>query len=192
MLAKFIWSLIDSIISCAHKLIEARTKNYWPCGKKKISHFIFEYTPASPITNDSTLVLANYRGVSDRRAGRRSAPAADSPREIWWTISRNYTVLFSSRDAKNTKFKQYLLVDLTSLNVPNSRFQKPVMFWRWRHHGIVTSRRWYLTQWFEPMTASNATSLADVANARDSIVASGWYGKFRTADHGLAMGRITV
>ena len=27
---------------------------------------------------------------------------------------------------------------------------------------------------------------------RDSIVASGWYGKFRTPDHGLSVGRITV
>ena len=39
-------------------------------------------------------------------------------------------VLFLSRDVKNTKFNQYLPVDSTSLNVFNSRFRKPVMFWR--------------------------------------------------------------
>ena len=48
------------------------------------------------------------RGVRGRRADRKSPPAADSPREIWWTVSRNYIVLFLSRDVKNTKFYQYL------------------------------------------------------------------------------------
>ena len=37
-------------------------------------------------------------------------------------------LLFLSGDVKNTKFNQYLPVDLTSLNVSNSRFRKPVMF----------------------------------------------------------------
>ena len=69
-----------------------------------------------------------------------SAPAADSPREIWRTVSRIYTVLFLSRVVKNTKFNQYLPVDLTSLNVSNSRSRKPVMFWRWRRHGVALWR----------------------------------------------------
>ena len=92
--------------------------------------------------------------------------AADSLREIWWTISRNYTVLFFSRDVKNTKFNQYLPVDLMSLNVSNSRFRKPVMFWTKRHHGVVLWRHgrgaWHncllLTK------ASNVNCWADVAN----------------------------
>ena len=67
-------------------------------------------------------------------------PVADSPREIWWTVSRNYTVLFLSLDVKNTKFNQYLPVDLTSLNVSNSRFWKPVMFRRWCRHGVALWR----------------------------------------------------
>ena len=44
-------------------------------------------------------------------------------------VWRNYTVLFLSRDVKNSKFNQYLTVDLTSLDVSNSRFRKPVLFW---------------------------------------------------------------
>ena len=51
--------------------------------------------------------------------------------------SGNDTVLFVSRGVKNTKFNQYLSVDLTSLNVSNSRYRKPIMFWRWRHHGVA-------------------------------------------------------
>ena len=53
---------------------------------------------------------------------------------------RNYTVLFLSRDVKNTKFNQYLPVDLTSLDLSNSRFWKPVMFRRWRRHGVALWR----------------------------------------------------
>ena len=69
-----------------------------------------------------------------------SAPAADPTREIWWTVSRNNTVLFLSRDVKNTKFNHYSPVDLTSLNVSNSRFQKPIMLWRWLSHGVTLWR----------------------------------------------------
>ena len=36
---------------------------------------------------------------------RRSALATDSPMEIWWTVSRNYTVLFLSRDVKNINIR---------------------------------------------------------------------------------------
>ena len=68
---------------------------------------------------------------------RSHRPGLTCGREIWWTVSRNFTVLFLSHDIKNTKFNQYLPVDLTSLNVSNSRFLKPVMFWRWRHHGVA-------------------------------------------------------
>ena len=54
------------------------------------------------------------KGVSGCRANRRSAMAADSH----W-------------------LSQYLPVDLTSLNVSNSRFRKPVTFWRWHYHGVA-------------------------------------------------------
>ena len=66
-----------------------------------------------------------------------SPAVADSPGEIWWTVSRNYTVLFLSCDVQNTKFNQYLPVDLMSLNLSNWGLRKPVMFWRWRHHGVA-------------------------------------------------------
>ena len=117
------------------------------------------------------------RGVSGRFADRRSAPATDSLWDVWWTVSRNYTVLSLSRDIKNIKFNRYLPVLLASLNVSESRFRK--MFWMWRHldmvlwrhgggawhngliwenalnvtsswYGIVASRRWCLTQWSDP------------------------------------------
>ena len=82
------------------------------------------------------------------------------------TVSRNYTVLFLSRDVKNTKFNQYLPVDLTSLNVSNSRFGKPVMFWRWRRHGVALWRHgrgaWHNCLLLA--TASNVNCWADVAN----------------------------
>ena len=109
------------------------------------------------------------RGVRGRRADRSPGgqpPALDSLREIWWTISRNYTVLFLSRDVKNTKFNQYLPVDLTSLKVSNSRFRKPAMFWRWRRHG-VTLWRHGRGAWYNRLllaTASNVNCWADVAN----------------------------
>ena len=67
---------------------------------------------------------------------------------------------------KNTKFNQYLPVDLTLLNVSKSRFRKPVMFWRWRRYGVALWRHgrgaWHncLLQ----ATASNVNCWADVAN----------------------------
>ena len=85
--------------------------------------------------------------------------------EIWWTVSRNYTVLFLSLDVKNTKFNQYLPVDLTSLNVSNSRFRKPVMFRRWRRHGVALWRHgrgaWH--NCLLTATASNVNCWVDVA-----------------------------
>ena len=95
-----------------------------------------------------------------------SAPAADSPTDVWWTVSRYYTVLFLSRDVKNTKFNQYLPVLLTSLNVPYSRFRKFVMFWMWRHHDMTLWRH-SCGAWHNGLiltTAGNANSWADVAN----------------------------
>ena len=88
------------------------------------------------------------REGSPRPPGR-SAPAADSP-----------------SDVKNTKFNQYLPVDLTSLNVSNSRFRKPVMFWRWRRHG-VTLWRHGRGAWHNCLllaTASNVNCSANVVN----------------------------
>ena len=59
----------------------------------------------------------------------------------------------------------YIPVNLTSLNVSNSRFQKPVMFWRWRHH-CVASWRHGRGAWHNCLLlpASNVNSWADVAN----------------------------
>ena len=138
--------------------------------------------PKCCLTNDDWFLA--LRGITPTRKTRgvpaRIAPAgsavdrfeesptgdADSPREIWWTVSRNYTVLILSRDIKNTKFNQYLPVDLTSLNVSNSRFRKPVMFWRWRHHGVALWRhgRGAGDNCLLLTTASNVKCWADVAD----------------------------
>ena len=69
-----------------------------------------------------------------------SPAGADFTREVWWSVSRNNTVLFVSGDVKTTKFNQYLPVVLTSFNVYNSRFQKLVMLWMWHHHGMALWR----------------------------------------------------
>ena len=58
----------------------------------------------------------------------RAAPAVDFPKNKWWTVSCNNTVLFLFCDVKNTKFNQYLPMVLKSLKMSNSRFQKPAMF----------------------------------------------------------------
>ena len=94
----------------------------------------------------------------------RSARAADSPREICWTVSRNNTVLSLSHDVK--KFNQYLPLILTSLNVSDSRFRKLVIFLMWRHHDMVL---WHHGggAWQNGLiltTVSNGNSWADVAN----------------------------
>ena len=97
----------------------------------------------------------------------RSAPATDSLREFWWTVSHNNTVLFLSRDFKTTKINQYSPVVLVYLNVPNSRFQKHILIWMWRHLGIVLWRH-YCGAWHNALllttTASNVNCWADVAN----------------------------
>ena len=118
------------------------------------------------ISQDIIIKLCCYVIRSTRSPEGSPRAAAVSPRDIWWTVSRNYTVLFLSRDAKNTKFNQYLPVDLTSLNVSNSRFRKPVMFWRWRRHGVALWRHgrgaWH--NYLLLATASNVNSWADVSN----------------------------
>ena len=97
---------------------------------------------------------------------------------------------------QDTKCNQYLPMGFTSLNVTNSRFLKDVMFWMWRHYGMVLWRHsggarhnaLFL------MTASNVKSWTDIANdftQRGLIVASRWNGKFRTTDYRPAMGLIT-
>ena len=93
-------------------------------------------------------------------------PAADSPREVWWTISCNNTVLFSSSDVKTTKFNQHLPMVLTLFNMSNSRFQKLVMFQMWCHHGIIL---WHHSDgaWHNGLfltTASNVNCWTNVAN----------------------------
>ena len=67
----------------------------------------------------------------------RSAPAADILKDVWWTVSCNYTILFLSPDVKNTIYIQYLSMVLTLLNMSDSRFRKLIMLWMWRHHGMA-------------------------------------------------------
>ena len=67
---------------------------------------------------------------------------------------------------KIQSFNQYLPVDLTSLNMSNLRFQKSVMFWRWRRHGVALWRHGH-GAWHNCLllaTASNVNCWADVAN----------------------------
>ena len=111
-------------------------------------------------------MILGLRGVSGHRADRMAAPAADSLRKIWWIVSRNYTVLFLSRDVKNAKFNPNLPVDLTSLNMSNSRFRKSVMFWRWHHHGVALWRhgRGARHNCLLLTTPRNVNCWADVAN----------------------------
>ena len=87
---------------------------------------------------------------------------------------------------------------LTSLNVSNSRFHKFVMFWMWRHHSITLWRHSRWSVGFDTMLCSKrqlAMSTAELTLLITwlvCIVASEWYGKFRKAYHGLAVGRIMV
>ena len=76
--------------------------------------------------------------VTDTHADAlRAALAVDFPKNIWWTVTCNNTVLFLFCDVKNIKFNQYLLMVFKSLKISNSRFQKPAMFWMWRHHSTA-------------------------------------------------------
>ena len=107
-------------------------------------------------SNNKTVLLRD----TVHQTSRRESAAADSPRDVWWTVSRNYIVLFLSRDVKNTKFNQYSTVFWRRFNVSASRFRKLAMFWIWRHHDMAMWRHgdgaWHngliLT------TASNANS----------------------------------
>ena len=58
------------------------------------------------------------------------AAATNFPRDVWWTESRNYTVLSLSRDVQNTKFNQCLPVVLKSINMSESKFRKRFLMWR--------------------------------------------------------------
>ena len=68
-------------------------------------------------------VLLRVRSTRHPEGSQRPTgwPAADSPRDVWWTVSRNCTVLFLSCDVKNTKFNQYMPVLLSSLNTLRQR-----------------------------------------------------------------------
>ena len=81
-----------------------------------------------------------WPATAEPAVGAPGQPGCGLPEGDLVDASCNYTVLFLSLDVKNTKFNQYLPVDLTSLNVSNSRFRKPVMFWRWRRHGVALWR----------------------------------------------------
>ena len=108
-----------------------------------------EWTGSQAVAyNDKTVLLRDTvhqisLGESAAAGADRSAPAADSPREIWWTVSRNYTVLFLSRDAKNIKKN-----------------------WRWRRHAVALWRHdrgaWHNCLLLA--TASNINCWADIAN----------------------------
>ena len=113
------------------------------------------------LDNNKTVLLRDT--VHQTSLGESAA--ADSPRHVWWNVSRNYTVLFLSRDVKSIKFNQYLLVVFMSLNMSNSTFRKLVLFWMW-HHGRALWRRgsgaWHNRLFL--MTASNVNCWADVTN----------------------------
>ena len=114
--------------------------------------------------------------------------------EIWWTVPRDYTVLFLSRDVKNTKFNQYLPVDLTSFNESNSRFRKPLMIWRWRLHGVALWRHGRVA-WHNCLllaTASNVNCCADVANHVTWLWQAGDTENFERQITGLLWGRIAA
>ena len=89
--------------------------------------------------NEKTVLLRDtiQQTSPGRHADHRSASAANSSRDVRWTVLCNYTVSFLSRGVKNTKLNQYLPVLLTSLNVSDSRFRKHLMFWMWRHHDMA-------------------------------------------------------
>ena len=76
-----------------------------------MQHVHTPHTLLTVLSGQEYLLCCRYgptdlpRVVSGRRADRRSAPAADSPRGIWWTVSRNYTVWFLSRDVKKYKIQ---------------------------------------------------------------------------------------
>ena len=97
---------------------------------------------------------------------RGSALAADSPMEIWWTVSRNYTVLFLSRDVKSIKYI----------------YRKPLMFWRWLHHGTALWRHdrggWHNCMLLT--TASNVNYWDDIANHVTRL----WHG-LKLHNHGI-------
>ena len=87
--------------------------------------------------------------------------------EVWLVnVSRNNTILSSSRDLKMQYQIQYLLLVLTSLNVSNWRFRKLVILWMWRDYGMALRRHnggvWHHTLF--ATIASKITSWADVAN----------------------------
>ena len=134
--------------------------------------------------NDKTELL---RDTVHQTSQRESVGwPADSPRDVWWTVSRNYTVLLLSRDVQNTKFNQFLPVVFTSFNVADSRFRKRLMFWMrrhsdialWRHGGGAWHNNLFLT------TASNVDCWADVTNQVTRLWKAGECGKFRTPDTG--------
>ena len=112
------------------------------------------------------------RKVSGPRADRRSDP-------VWWTVSRNYTVLFLSRDVKNTKSINIYRWSWRRF-VSNSRFRKLVLFWMWRHHGRAFWRRGGGT-WHNGLlltTASNVNRWADVVNHVTRLWQAGDTGNF--------------
>ena len=128
------------------------------------------------------------RGVSGRRADRRSArrpltprgrstrrPLAPRGKSGPYHVTTQF--FFLSHDVKNTKFNQYLPVDLTSLNVSNSRFRKPGMFWRWRHHGVALWRHGHGARHncLLLTTARNVNCWADVANHVTRLWQAGYF-----------------
>ena len=66
-------------------------------------------------------------GVSRRQADLSSAPATDTARDVWRTISYHYTVLFLSCDIKSSQYLPEVLTYRTHDFVL-------VMLWMWCYH----------------------------------------------------------
>ena len=86
------------------------------------------------------------RGVSgcQAQADQWSAPAADSSRDVWWTVSLNYTVLSLSCDVKNSKLNQYIYQCFwhhVMCRTQDFGYSSVVMFWMWRHHDMALWRQ---------------------------------------------------
>ena len=143
--------------------------------------------PKVSVSRSDMIIKLCFGGVSSRGWPAVSSAAADFPLDVGWTISRDYTVLFLSRDVKNIIFNKYLPLILTLLNVCNSSFRKLVLFWMLHHHGMALCRHdggaWHNGLFLT--TTSNVNCWAEL-RTMGLNVSSGWYGKFWTLDHGLA------
>ena len=127
-----------------------------------------------------------------QQTSRGEWAAVDSSREICWTVSRNYTVFLYPVMSKLQNQISIHLLFWHQLTRPTQNFRNSKCTEcdhrntaLWRHSGGAWREGLFLT------TDSNVICWADVANHVNHLYASGWYGKFWTLDHRLAMGLIT-